>query len=243
MEKAETGSKVDVLIDPTPFYAESGGQEGDQGRIEWDSGSAIVLDTNKPSTNLNVIKIYIERGELSQKQKIMTKIDDLRRSKLSVNHTATHLLHHALREVLGDHVKQAGSHLSPNRLRFDFTHFASLSQNEKDQVEDIVNNFITKNREVLTREMSLDDALSIGATALFGERYGDNVRVVSIGDFSKELCGGTHVNSTGQIGLFRIMQESSVASGVRRIEALSGESAFLNARDEQKKLNIIFIVV
>ena len=239
VEKAETGSKVDVLIDPTPFYAESGGQEGDQGRIEWDSGSAIVLDTNKPSTNLNVIKIYIERGELSQKQKIMTKIDDLRRSKLSVNHTATHLLHHALREVLGDHVKQAGSHLSPNRLRFDFTHFASLSQNEKEQVEDIVNNFITKNREVLTREMSLDDALSIGATALFGERYGDNVRVVSIGDFSKELCGGTHVNSTGQIGLFRIMQESSVASGVRRIEALSGESAFLNARDEQKKLNII----
>ncbi len=239
VEKAERGSEVDVLIDPTPFYAESGGQEGDQGRIDWGSGSAIVLDTKKPSTNLNVVKILIERGELSPKEKIMTKIDNLRRTKLSVNHTATHLLHHALKEVLGDHVKQAGSHLSPDRLRFDFTHFSSLSQHEKEQVEDIVNGFITKNREVETQEMILDDALSIGATALFGERYGENVRVVSIGDFSKELCGGTHVSSTGQIGLFRITQESSVASGVRRIEALAGESAFLNTRNEQKKLNAI----
>ena len=236
VEKAESGSEVDILINPSPFYAESGGQEGDQGRIEWDAGSAIVLDTKKPSTKLNVIRILIERGELSPNQEILTRVDDLRRTNLSVNHTSTHLLHHALGEVLGDHVKQAGSHLFPDRLRFDFTHFDSLSEHEREQVEDIVNSFIVQNREVVTREMSLDNALSIGATALFGERYGDNVRVVSIGDFSTELCGGTHVSSTGEIGLFRITQESSVASGVRRIEALAGESALLNSRTEQRKL-------
>ncbi|MED5579532.1 MAG: alanine--tRNA ligase [Nitrospinota bacterium] len=239
LKEAESGLEVDILINPSPFYAESGGQEGDQGRIEWDSGSAIVLDTKKPSTNLNVIRILIERGELLPSQEILTKVDDLRRTKLSVNHTATHLLQYALREVLGDHVKQAGSHLFPDRLRFDFTHFASLSEYEREQVEDIVNQFIMQNREVVTREMSLDDALSIGATALFGERYGDDVRVVSIGDFSTELCGGTHVNNTGRIGLFRILQESSVASGVRRIEALAGVSALLNSRVEQRKLHEI----
>ncbi len=239
IEKAESGSEVDILIDPSPFYAESGGQEGDQGYIEWDSGSAIVLDTKKPSRNLNITRIRIQDGELSRSQKIMTKVDNLRRTKLSANHTATHLLHYALREVLGDHVKQAGSHLFPDRLRFDFTHFASLSDHEREQVEDIVNSYVMNNEEVSTREMSLDNALSIGATALFGERYSENVRVVSIGDFSTELCGGTHVKSTGQIGFFRITQESSVASGVRRIEAIVGEDAFLNVRNEQKKLNKI----
>ncbi len=178
-------------------------------------------------------------GTLEKGQSLTARIDTEKRDLLRRNHSATHLLQYALRQVLGDHVKQAGSHLSPERLRFDYTHFTAMTAREKERVEDIVNERIRENTLVDTREMSIDEALAAGATALFGERYGEDVRVVSVGDFSMELCGGTHARAAGDIGLFRILHEGSVASGVRRIEALTGEGALRQARKEQNVLSEI----
>ncbi len=238
-DEAGAGDEARVVLDKTPFYGEAGGQEGDRGVFSWPDGAAVVLDTQKPLPDVYAHHIKVTEGTLKKGQNVNARIDAERRELLRRNHSATHLLQYALRQVLGDHVKQAGSHLSPERLRFDYTHFAAMTTRERERVEDIVNERIRENASVETRHMSIDDALSEGATALFGERYGEDVRVVSVGDFSMELCGGTHARAVGDIGLFRILHEGSVASGVRRIEALTGEGALLQARKEQHVLSEI----
>ncbi len=238
-DEAGPGEEVRVVLDKTPFYGEAGGQEGDRGGFSWADGAAVVLDTQKPLPDVYVHHVKVTEGTLGKGQDITARIDAERRLLLRRNHSATHLLQYALRQVLGDHVKQAGSHLSPERLRFDYTHFAAMTTRERERVEDIVNERIRENTGVETRHMSIDDALAEGATALFGERYGEDVRVVSMGDFSMELCGGTHARASGDIGFFRILHEGSVASGVRRIEALTGEGALLQTRREQHVLSEI----
>ena len=238
-DEAGAGDEARVVLDKTPFYGEAGGQEGDRGGFSWPDGAAVVLDTQKPLPDVYAHHIKVTEGTLRKGQNVNARIDTERRDLLRRNHSATHLLQYALRQVLGDHVKQAGSHLSPERLRFDYTHFAAMTSRERERVEDIVNERIRENANVETRHMSIDDALAEGATALFGERYGEDVRVVSVGDFSMELCGGTHARAVGDIGLFRILHEGSVASGVRRIEALTGEGALLQARKEQHVLSEI----
>ncbi len=235
-DAAAEGDVVEVVLTRTPFYGESGGQEGDHGRLTWPEGSADVLDTQKPLPDVYAHRVRVERGTLRAGQSVEAAVDRERRGALELNHTATHILHYALRQVLGDHVKQAGSHLSPGRLRFDFTHFSQMTPREKERIEDIVNQRVRENAKVSTKVMSIDEALEAGATALFGERYGEEVRVVSVGEFSKELCGGTHTNAAGDIGLFRIMHEGSVASGVRRLECATGETALALMRREQNIL-------
>ena len=238
-DEVAAGAEARVVLDKTPFYGESGGQEGDRGGFSWPEGAAVVLDTQKPLPDVYAHHLEVTQGTLKKGQSLNAQIDAERRDLLRRNHSATHLLQFALRQVLGDHVKQAGSHLSPERLRFDYTHFTAMTAREKERVEDIVNERIRENTLVDTREMSIDEALAAGATALFGERYGEDVRVVSVGDFSMELCGGTHARAAGDIGLFRILHEGSVASGVRRIEALTGEGALRQARKEQNVLSEI----
>lgn len=238
-DEAGAGTEARVVLDKTPFYGEAGGQEGDKGGFSWPDGAAVVLDTLKPLPDVYVHNVKVMEGSLKKGQSLTARIDTERRELLRRNHSATHLLQFALRQVLGDHVKQAGSHLSPERLRFDYTHFAAMTARERERVEDIVNERIRENASVETNHMSIDDALAAGATALFGERYGEDVRVVSVGDFSMELCGGTHARAAGEIGYFRILHEGSVASGVRRIEALTGVGALLQARKEQHVLSEI----
>ena len=238
-EEAVEGVEASVVLEKTPFYGESGGQEGDRGGFSWPEGAAVVLDTQKPLPDVYVHRVKVSQGTLRRGQILAARIDAERRAFLRRNHSATHLLQYALRQVLGDHVKQAGSHLSPERLRFDYTHFTAMTTRERERIEDIVNERIRENARVETREMPIDEALSAGATALFGERYGEDVRVVSVGDFSKELCGGTHARAAGDVGFFRILHEGSVASGVRRIEALTGERALQQARKEQRVLSEI----
>ncbi|MEK6709497.1 MAG: alanine--tRNA ligase, partial [Nitrospinota bacterium] len=238
-KRAGVGEEAEVVLSQTPFYGESGGQEGDRGRLTWPEGAALVLDTQKPLPDLYVHRVRVERGVLAEGLEVEARADAERRGALRLNHTATHLLQHALRQVLGDHVKQAGSHLSPERLRFDYTHFAPPAPREREAIEDLVNRRIRENAPVATAVMPIDEALATGATALFGERYGEQVRVVSVGDFSRELCGGTHASAAGEIGLFRILHEGSVASGVRRIEAATGEGALLQTRKETGVLSEI----
>ncbi len=235
-EEAGEGMEASVALDRTPFYGEAGGQEGDRGGFSWPGGAAVVLDAQKPLPDLCVHRVKVTRGTLGKGRSLTARIDAERRALLRRNHSATHLLQYALREVLGDHVKQAGSHLSPERLRFDYTHFAAMTARERERIEDVVNGRIRENARVETREMPMEEALAEGATALFGERYGEEVRVVSVGDFSRELCGGTHARAAGDVGFFRILHEGGVASGVRRIEALTGEAALLRARREQRAL-------
>lgn len=220
------GDRAEVVLDRTPFYAESGGQIGDTGIIENELMRMLVSDTQSPTSGLIVHRVEVEQGSVKCGDLVTAQVDAERRSRTMANHTATHLLHAALREVLGPHVKQAGSQVSPDRLRFDFTHFAPLTSDEMAEVERLVNEQTLRNSAVSKEEKSLDEALSTGAMALFGEKYTDKVRVVSVPGFSTELCGGTHVNATGDIGVFKIVSDSSIASGIRRIEALSGKGAY-----------------
>ena len=220
------GERAEVVLDRTPFYAESGGQVGDTGIIENESMRLLVSDTQSPTSGLIVHRVEVEQGTVRQGDQVTAQVDGERRARTMANHTATHLLHAALREVLGPHVKQAGSQVSPDRLRFDFTHFAPLTHDEMAEVERLVNEQTLRNTAVSKEEKSLDEALSIGAMALFGEKYTDKVRVVSVPGFSTELCGGTHVNATGDIGVFKVVSDSSIASGTRRIEAVSGKGAY-----------------
>lgn len=222
LAEGETGWLVSTS---TPFYGESGGQVGDKGRISSQTGQARVEDTRKPHSEIIVHQVKVVRGSLKQDQEISLTVDDGKRVSIARNHTATHLLHSALRRVLGDHVRQAGSLVEENRLRFDFTHIKSLSREELSRIEDDVNAAILSDISVQTMEMDHEHAVEKGALALFGEKYSDKVRVVSLGDVSMELCGGTHLDSTGQAGSFCILNEGAVASGVRRIEAVTGWEA------------------
>jgi alanyl-tRNA synthetase len=220
-----TSREVEIVLDRTPFYAEAGGQVGDSGRLfAADAGQEVahVHDTYYPVGGLIAHKALV-RAPLRVGDFVAAAVDVERRDATRRNHTATHLLHAALRHTLGTHVKQAGSLVAPDRLRFDFTHYAPLDEQDLLDIEDLVNRHVLENEEVRTDVMDLDAAVNSGAMALFGEKYADRVRVVSINDFSKELCGGTHVRRTGDIGLFKVIAESSVAAGTRRIEALTGQ--------------------
>jgi len=223
--EAGAGSEVSVVTERTPFYAESGGQVGDIGRIIGPEGEMEVSATLKDPTGLIIHKGRLRSGRLRKGDTLTLLVDAAAREATARNHTATHLLHAALRGVLGDHVKQAGSLVAPDRLRFDFTHFSQVDAETLDRIESQVNQRIRANVSTHVAEMAAEEAFKSGAMALFEEKYGDRVRVVSLADVSKELCGGTHTARTGNIGLFKIVSESSVAAGVRRIEALTGDAA------------------
>jgi alanyl-tRNA synthetase len=235
---ASAGETVVLLTNQTPFYAESGGQMGDAGTVASDKGlKGRIDDTSKPLGRLHAHHLTIEDGEVAVGDAVHLTVDAERRDRIRANHSATHLLHAALRKRLGEHVTQKGSLVAPDRFRFDYSHPSALSPQEIADVEAEVNAHIRHNEQVSTRLMTPDDAIAAGAMALFGEKYGDEVRVLTMGRdaYSVELCGGTHVNATGDIALFKIVSESAVSSGVRRIEALTGEAArqWLNAREER----------
>eukprot|EP01013_Petalomonas_cantuscygni_P040518 TRINITY_DN7253_c1_g1_i1.p1 TRINITY_DN7253_c1_g1~~TRINITY_DN7253_c1_g1_i1.p1 ORF type:complete len:883 (-),score=209.90 TRINITY_DN7253_c1_g1_i1:428-3076(-) len=245
IESAQSGDTITLLTNQTPFYGESGGQMGDAGEISGADGfAATVIDTRKPLGRLHAHQIDIKSGSVSVGDMVHLMVDGDRRTALRANHSATHLLHKALRHHLGDHVTQKGSLVAPDRLRFDFSHVSALTDSELKAVEADVNAQIRGNSPITTRLMSPDEAVAAGALALFGEKYGDEVRVLSMGrevdlDYSVELCGGTHVHALGDIGLMVIVSESAVASGVRRIEALTGEAARLWLADRDTKLKSI----
>lgn len=245
IQSAKAGEAVILLTNQTPFYGESGGQMGDSGLVTSQDGFvARVADTSKPLGRLHAHHLTIDKGSVSVGDTVHLIVDATRRTQLRANHSATHLLHKALRHHLGDHVTQKGSLVAPDRLRFDFSHQSAMSEVEIKAVEADVNAQIRGNSAVVTRLMSPDDAVAAGALALFGEKYGDEVRVLSMGleedtDYSVELCGGTHVNALGDIGLMVIISESAVSSGVRRIEALTGEAARLWLTDRDTKLKAI----
>jgi alanyl-tRNA synthetase len=227
----------ELILNQTPFYAESGGQVGDVGRLVGLNSIAIVQDTYSPAQGLIVHKVKVEKGSLKVGDTISAEVDVEKRDATRRNHTATHLMHAALREVLGTHVKQAGSVVAPGFLRFDFTHYQPLTAAEKEEIERLVNYHILRNEPVQTDEMAVEEAMRSGAMALFGEKYGEKVRVLSIkgleGMFSSELCGGTHVRATGDIGLFKITSDESIASGVRRIRAITGMDAYERFREAE----------
>ncbi|MGV1788806.1 alanine--tRNA ligase [Rhizobium sp. A37_96] len=247
VDSAAAGDKVQIVVNQTPFYGESGGQMGDTGVISSDNGKLTVGDTQKKGEGLFVHIAEVSDGAIKVGDAVVLTVDHARRSRLRANHSATHLLHEALREVLGTHVAQKGSLVAPERLRFDVSHPKPMTAEELKVVEEMANEIILQNSSVTTRLMSVDDAIAEGAMALFGEKYGDEVRVVSMGQgvrgakagkpYSIELCGGTHVSATGQIGLVRILGDSAVGAGVRRIEAVTGESArsYLAEQDERVK--------
>ena len=237
VERIGAGQEGEVLLDRTPFYAEAGGQVGDTGSLRGDTVLAEVLDTKRPLPGVIVHRIRVKRGELRKDQRLVASVDTTRRGTTIKNHTATHLVHAALRMILGDHVRQEGSLVAPDRLRFDFRHYGPMSAAEVDRVEELVNEKLWANLPVLVEEMSLEDALGKGALAFFGDKYGDQVRVVSVRDFSIELCGGTHTRATGEIGLFKIAHEAGIAAGIRRIEALTGPGAFQHLKREEEALH------
>src|SRR6266540_997420 len=253
VQALDEGDEGKVVLDRTPFYAESGGQVGDVGRLSNPPAtaggtdknasasselSAAVVDTYSPAQGLIVHKVKIEKGTLEVGDTVVAEVDVEKRDATRRNHTATHLMHAALREVLGTHVKQAGSVVAPNYLRFDFTHYQPLMVSEIEEIERLVNYHILRNEPVQTDEMAVEEAMRSGAMALFGEKYGEKVRVLSIkgteGIFSKELCGGTHVRATGDIGVFKITSDESIASGVRRIRAVTGVDAYERFREDER---------
>jgi len=263
VQSLNEGDEGEVVLDQTPFYAESGGQVGDVGRLfgadppataggndltatERRDFAASVVDTYSPAQGLIVHKVKVEKGSLKVGDTVSAEVDVEKRDATRRNHTATHLMHAALREVLGTHVKQAGSVVAPTYLRFDFTHYQPLNADEMEEIERLVNYHILRNEPVQTDEMAVEEAMRSGAMALFGEKYGESVRVLSIkggGEdvFSKELCGGTHVRATGDIGLFKITSDESIASGVRRIRAVTGVDAFERFREAEKILERVAV--
>jgi alanyl-tRNA synthetase len=219
------GSEGDVVLSPTPFYAESGGQIGDSGTLEWDGGRATVLDTQKPFGEMPVSRVRVDEGSLSINASVLASVPAPVRLDTTANHTATHLLHKALKDILGPTVQQAGSLVAPDRLRFDYTFHQPLSDDQLRQIEDSVNDRVRANLEVTKTVMPLEEAKKSGAVAMFGEKYGESVRIVAAGDYSREFCGGCHVNRTGDIGIFKIVSDRSLAAGVRRMEAVTGRGA------------------
>ncbi len=236
VDKAQMGQEVELILSQTPFYAASGGQIADTGTVTGGQGAVEVTDVQRPVSGLIVHRGRVTSGSIQPGDTVMATVYQRNRRGAACHHTATHLVHKALKEVIGEHVNQAGSLVEPDRLRFDFTHFGALSQDELDQVEKLVNDAIRENLPVTAREMSLPEAEAQGAIALFDEKYGDRVRVVSIDDYSKELCGGTHVERTGELGIFKIVSETAVAAGVRRIEALTDKAAVKHVAAEEALL-------
>src|SRR5436190_2768005 len=239
IEELKSGDNGSVILDKTPFYAESGGQVGDVGKIASGEFAAKVNDTYSPVPGLIVHKVTVENGLLKIGDLVVATVDVEKRDATRRNHTATHLVHAALKEVLGSHVKQAGSVVAPNYLRFDFSHYQPMTASELQEVEDLVNRYILQNEPVTTNMMAIEDAMRSGAVAMFGEKYGSEVRVLSVGEgrFSKELCGGTHVRATGDIGSFKITSDEAIASGVRRIRAITGFQAFERFREDERLID------
>jgi alanyl-tRNA synthetase len=235
----EEGHEGELVLRRTPFYPEGGGQIGDRGTVESAEGLFVVEDTQRPVDEVIVHRGKVVKGSLKVGDRVYGRVDQLRRKDTMRNHTATHLLHAALRSVLGEHVRQAGSLVADTHLRFDFTHFSPLSDEEVARIEELVNEKIMENLPVEVREMNYADAIRSGAVAIFEEKYGEKVRVISAGEFSRELCGGTHVSRTGDIGYFRIISQSSVASGVRRIIALTGRHAVRSAFGDRKLIEAL----
>ena len=235
-ESLSQGEEGYVITDKTPFYAEMGGQIGDTGVITKDGVVVKVYNTKKNVGGKTIQYVKVEEGTIKTGDLVKLTVDKARRNNICKNHTATHMLQEALKEVLGEHVNQAGSYVDDERLRFDFTHFQGLSLEEIDKVEKIVNEKIMEVYDVETKLMTLEEAKKSGAMALFDDKYGDKVRVVCVGEFSKELCGGTHVKNSGEIGLFKILTESGVAAGIRRIEAVTGFGAINYVEEKQKLL-------
>ena len=225
VERLEAGQEGEAVLDVTPFYAEMGGEVGDTGELLFGDGRAYVTDTTTPEAGLYVHAVAVEGGELAVGDEVEAVVARNRRAAIERNHTATHLLHAALRTVLGDHVKQAGSYVGPDRLRFDFTHFEAMTPEQVAEVERVANDHIMAAVPTSTRLTSLDEARAEGITALFGEKYGEEVRVVEAGDFSRELCGGCHVSNTAEIGFMKVTSESSVGANLRRIEAVTSYGA------------------
>ena len=236
---AHEGEEISVILNQTPFYGDSGGQVGDIGIIESKNAKLKVVDTVKPFPDLFVHKCKVIEGEITPQTPVAAKIDAERRQHIAVSHTATHILHHALRTALGMHVGQAGSLVESGRLRFDFSHYEAISLQHLQEIEADINDKVRLNNDVETEYLPLQDAKDRGALAFFGEKYGEVVRFVQIGDYSKELCGGTHVHAVGEIGLVKIISESSIAAGVRRIEALTGAGAYQHVRAEDETLTAI----
>jgi alanyl-tRNA synthetase len=235
--RAEAGAKVAVVLDRTPFYGESGGQTGDTGTLTTAAGARIrVDDAQKPTGGVVFHHGVVEAGAVAAGDEVTAIVDDDRRERIRANHSATHLLNHALKRVLGDHVAQKGSLVEADRLRFDFAHFSPMTAAQKRQVEDLVNAEIRRNDDSIVETLPIDQARARGAVAMFGEKYGAEVRVVQIGHESLELCGGTHVRRAGDIGLFKILSEAGVAQGVRRIEAVTGAGALAYVRQLEEEL-------
>ena len=226
VKEASEGDEVELALDATPFYAEGGGQVGDCGTLLGPEGLVEITDTTRPAPMLILHKGIVQKGKIREGEQLRLAVNASTRQDAARNHTATHLVHAVLRDLLGPHVKQYGSLVGPNRLRFDFAHFRPLSSRDIDDIESTVNEEIRKNEAVCAEVMNIQDAVANGALAFFGDKYGEQVRVVSVESFSKELCGGTHVGRTGDIGLFRIVSEGGVAAGVRRIEAQTGSGAY-----------------
>ncbi len=237
VEKLAEGEKGMVILNATPFYGESGGQVGDTGRLHGDGSAAVVDDTLKIEGALHVHKVKVTAGEIAVGRELTAEVDHERRSAIRANHTVTHLMQWALRDILGLHVKQAGSLVAQDRVRFDFTHFSAMTPRELDLFEKAVNRKIREDTPVRSEVKGLDEAIGEGVTALFGEKYDEEVRVVRTGDYSAELCGGTHISRTGEIGLFHVLSESSVAAGVRRIEAVTAEAAVQRVQAERELIS------
>jgi alanyl-tRNA synthetase len=242
VQELAEGARGRVILDHTPFYAESGGQVGDTGRLQAERGEFAVEDTQKLREAFAHMGT-LARGRIRVGDRVHAIVDTEARAATARNHSATHLLHAALRQVLGQHVTQKGSLVEPQRLRFDFSHFQAVTPDELAQIERLVNAEIRANREGRTRLMNYDAAVAAGAMALFGEKYGDEVRVLSFGEFSTELCGGTHVGRTGDIGLFKIVAEGGVAAGVRRIEGVTGQGALDYVNDTERRLRDVAALV
>ena len=236
VDAVSEGQQADILLDTTPFYGESGGQAGDTGYLDGTGFKFIILDTKKPIDKFIVHKGIVQKGKITVGDEAQLIVDEERRKAIAANHSGTHILQAALKAVLGDHIKQSGSQVTAERLRFDFTHFSKISDEEMQRVEDIANDMIRRNLEVQTEVCALEDALKTGATAVFDEKYGTTVRIVKMGQMSMELCGGTHVQRTGDIGLLKIVHESAIAAGVRRIEAATGKEALMHVQQAEEEL-------
>lgn len=243
VSQVAAGQKVEVILDRTAFYGESGGQVGDTGLIFKDNGKIRIYDAKKAFNGLVIHLGEVVEGTFSTGDEVMAEIDFKRRQRLARNHSTTHLLHRALKEVVGEHVNQAGSLVEPDRLRFDFTHFQALTAEELKQIEARVNEMIMANLEIATVVTSIDEAKKAGATALFGEKYGDTVRMVNMGDYSLELCGGSHIKNTAEAGLFKLLSESGIGAGLRRIEGVTGDGVLQYISEKESVIEDVSAVL